>query len=427
MTRLMLALVTITALCALAEDAPPPAAAEGPKPKLLVLPFAALSGDVPQRTGLKAQGMLTTEFKSADAFVLLEAKKDKGADAAADALTQARAHVEQAKELRGKKKFRLADEALQKALASYKAAVTALPEVGELVDTYALASAVAYNTGRDEEGVKFLAQALALAPDRELPLAQSSALFTRVVADARKQLKEGPKGLLMLESSPSNAPVTLDGLALGATPLSVKDVPAGLHVWSARLPNGETVGGVVDVAVNKTTTVKGASASKDPESRLLVSLAQNRIDADALAAAKEQAKASEAEFVVFGALSKDGKGLALDTFLFATTSGEIRRLPRAQFDAELLSAGMEFYNIAGELSKKGAGVGESVRVPSSISTSPLVAAGPKVAEAKYGVVPGKEGALEALEGSEPVKEQTPAADGTRKPAEPKRRAPLKKQ
>lgn len=418
MTRLLIGLLTLVALSAFAQETP---AEPATKPKLSVMPFASLSGDVPTRAGAKAVGMLTTEFKSADSFALVEAKKEKANDAAEDALAQARKEVEAAKELRAKKKFRLADEALQRAITAYKSASTALPELGEVVDAWALLSAVQYNTGRDDEGLKSLNQALALAPDRELPLAQTSALFGRVVADARKAMKDGAKGSLMLESAPSNAPVMLDGLVLGATPLSVKDVPPGLHFWKVTLPSGEQVGGLVEVTAGKQATAKAASSSKDPESRLLSSLSQNKLDADLLAAAKEHAKAAEADLVVFGALSKEGKGLALDSFLFAASTGEMRRMGRAAFDTELLSAGMEFYNLAGELAKKGDKVGEPVKVPSSVSMT-LLAAGPaKVAEAKYGVVPGRETEGLVENPGEPAKEEP------RKPLEQKRRAPLKRQ
>ncbi|MFT3710855.1 MAG: PEGA domain-containing protein [Archangium sp.] len=409
------AVLALISLPAVAQE--PPAT----KPKLSVMPFAALTGDVPARAGAKAVGMLTTEFKSADSFTLVEAKREKAAAASDEALEKARKEVADAKELRGKKKFRLAEEALTRAIAAYKSAITVLPEVGEVVDAYALLAAVQYNTGRDEEGAKSLTQALTLAPERELPLAQTSALFGRVVADARKAIKDGAKGSLLVESSPSNAPVLLDGLALGATPLTVKDVPPGLHFWRVTLPSGELAGGVVEVAAGKQASAKGTSASKDPESRVLSSLSQNRVDADLVAAAKEHAKSAEAELVVFGALSKEGKGLVLDSFLFASASGEVRRLSRASFDTELLSAGMEFYNLAGELAKKGATVGEAVRVPSSVSQT-LVSGGiTKVAEAKYGVVPGSE-ALEGEGTGEPAKEE-----GPRKPLDGKRRGPLKRQ
>lgn len=411
MIRSSLVLALAVALPAVAQDTP--------KSKLSVMPFAALTGDVPARAGVKATGMLSQEFKSADSFTLVDVKRDTADDPATQALEEARKAVEEAKAQRAKKKFRLAGESLERAIAAYGKAASALPEVGELADAWALLSAVQYNTGRDDDGQLSLNRALALAPDRELPLAATSPLFAQVVEASRKHLKEGPRGTLLLESSPSNAPLTLDGLTLGATPLLVKDVPPGLHVWRAQLPTGEALGGVVEVQPGKQATVKSSGSSKDPQARLLTALALNKLDAEALSAAKEQAKDAGADFLVFGALSKDGNGLALDSFLLAAASGEVRRLPRARFDTELLSAGMEFYNLAGELTKKGKDVGVAVKVPSNVTTLPATAT--TTAEAKYGVVPGKELDVADIDTGGPTPTQP---TGPRQPLAPKRRVPL---
>jgi hypothetical protein len=92
MTRLFAALIICSALAASAEDAAPPAT----KPKLSVMPFAALTGDVPPRAGSKAVGMLTTEFKSADSFALVESKKDKATTGAEEQLEKAKKDVAKA-------------------------------------------------------------------------------------------------------------------------------------------------------------------------------------------------------------------------------------------------------------------------------------------------------------------------------------------
>lgn len=415
MLRLISALTSLLAVTAFAQE-------PAEKPKLSVVPFALLSADINPRASVKAVGMLSQEFKSAEKFELIEAKK-KEADAAAEALAEARKFVEEAKEFRGKKKFRLADESLSKALGLFQKNVAAITDIGEVVDAYALLSAVQFNTGRDDEGAKSLSTALGLAPDRDLPLAATSALFARVVTENRKTLKEGAKGQLVIESTPGNAAVLVDGLPLGSTPLTVNDVPAGLHYWRAALPNGELQGGTIEVVAGKQTLVRAVSASKDPESRLLAAVAQNKVDADALTAAKEFASSHQAELLIFGGLSaKAGKGLTLDSFVYAVASNEVRRLPRASFDAELLNAGMEFYNLAGEVAKKGGQTGEPVKVPASVSFD-LVGQTVKNAEVKYGFVPGKAAAADALDvDSTPAKD--PKDEGPRKPLGP--RAPLKK-
>ena len=86
MRRLTSALLLAAALPAFAQDA-------DSKPKLTVVPFALLSADVSPRASLKAVGMLSQEFKSAEKFDLVEAKKKETEVAFTEGLTQARKHV----------------------------------------------------------------------------------------------------------------------------------------------------------------------------------------------------------------------------------------------------------------------------------------------------------------------------------------------
>jgi hypothetical protein len=253
-------------------------------------------------------------------------------------------------------------------------------------------SAVQYNTGRDEEGARSLAVALALAPDRDLPLAATSPMFSRVVADAKKALMAQAKGTLLVESTPSGAAVTLDGVPLGSSPLQVKDVPPGQHVWRVSLPSGDATGGMVEIAAGKSAKVAGQTQAKDPETKMLSTLSQNKIDAEVLASAKSQAAEAGADALLFGGVIRDGKDLALDSFLFAVGSGEVRRLPRLNFDAELLSAGMAFLNLAAQIKSEGpTKIGQPVKLPAQV-TEVKLAGGTKVAEAKYGVQANKEAA-----------------------------------
>ncbi len=212
--------------------------------------------------------------------------------------------------------------------------------------------------------------------------------------------------------------MTVDGVTLGNAPLLVREVPPGQHYWRAQLPNGELVGGVIDVAAGKAAPLRAASQNKDPDSRLLSSLAQNKIDADALAAAKEAGKAAGADLVLFGAISQQGKGLALDLFAYSVASNDVRRLPRASFDTELLQAGMEFFNVASEMSK-GSNAGEAVKAPASVATG--LVAWAKQVDVRYGQAPGRDLAAEALENDSG---SSTGKDEPRKPLE--RRVPLKK-
>ncbi len=393
-------------------------AAEGGH-KLSLIPLASLSSEVPPRAGVKATGMLGTELKNAEGIVLLEAKRpgDKAKEAHQAGVEKARAKVEEAKAHRGKKKFRLAEEALTQALADYQANAAGVADIGELVDAHALLSAVRYNTGRDDEGLASLKTALGMAPARELPLAATSPLFSQLVQQTRKAVLAGPKGTLTVESTPPNGVVAVDGVALGATPLHVKDLPAGAHVWRVALATGEVVGGVVEVPAGKAVKVTAQSSAKDPEARILSALAQNKLDGELVAAAKEHAGQAKADLVMFGALTNDGGALALDAFLFAAPTGEVRRLSRARFDAELLSAGVEFFNLTTQVKDRGAKAGEAVKLPGAVAAALSPNKAVEVSFTKRATASMEPLAVEPAEGKE---EAAPRA-----PASPKR-APLKK-
>jgi hypothetical protein len=414
--RPVLALTVLASGLALGEE---PAPSNGPSHKVGVVSFAALSGEVPLRAGGQAAAMLTNELRNTESVQVVESKRPPPADPFHDALAQAKGLVDEGQAQRAHHKFRLAEDALQKAITAYRGAAAGLSDAAELQDAYALLSAVQFNTGQDDAAQKSLAQALTLAPSRDLPLAATSPLFARVVANARKDMDAAAKGSILVESSPAAAVASVDGVVLGATPLRVRDVPPGAHLWRVQLPSGEAAGGVVDVTAGKAARVSGQIAGGDPASHLLASLTQNTLDGAALAAAKEAAAALEAEWLVFGAISREGKDLALDAFLLDVSAGQLRRLPRANFDVELLSAGVELYNVAGEISRKGAQAGEPAHVPGRVAEA-RVSGPPRVAEAQYGASANR------VQGEPDAPPDTPTpTDGTRAPLS-KSRKPLKK-
>ncbi len=406
---LILPALVLLPLAASAQDAQ--------DPRVAVVPFAALSGDVPQRSGQKAAAMFSSELKSADGFALVDVRKQAAPDPHAEALEAARAAVKEAEGLRKTRKFSAAEAALTKALEHYKEGAAGLTEVGELQDAYVLLSAIQFNTGRDDEGHKSLDTALGLSPTRELPLAKTSPLFTRVVNDTRARLEKAPRGTLLVESTPAGAQVFVDGVALGNTPLQINDVPPGLHTWRVQLPTGESAGGVAQVTGAKQTKVHGEGKGQDPESRIVSALSQNKLDQVVVEAARQHATSVEADMLIFGALSRDGKGLALDSFVLEVSSGQLKRLPRSVFDAELLSAGMEFYNLVGKLASEGLKVGSDTRIPGPVSNE-LRSGSTRMVEVAYGKAPGADNAaaLDVIEATtkEPVKR------------EPLKRSPLKK-
>lgn len=416
-------LPAVLALLASAVAAAGTGASVAARPKLAVAPFASASPGVPARAGLKAQAMLLDELGRAAGFVPV-AVEPVAASPGATALEDARRAVAEAREFWTKKKVGRARESLARALEAYAAGAAALPSVDELADGHALAAAVAFAAGRDEDGRALLTRALALAPERDPPLAKTSASFTEEVAATRAALLAMPRGTLLITSTPANAPVTLDGRVLGATPLTVKDVPPGAHLWTAALSTGETVGGLAALAPAQTLRLDGRSPRAGELDRLLGALAGGRLDAAAVRDAQTLGRARGAQVVLVGALGASGAGLELHTFLVpvdaesASTGAPPRRLPRRSFDAELLSAGVELFSLAGDLAREGLQLGQPTSLPFALSTSGTGATSRAGTEVRY-TLPAT-GAATIPVGELPSEPAPP-------PSEPRRRVPLKVQ
>ena len=79
-------------------------------------------------------------------------------------------------------------------------------------------------------------------------------------------------------TTPLGAAVFVDGVSLGNTPLLVREVPPGLHWWKVQVPSADPQGGAVEVSSSRQAKVHAQMASTDPESKILATLAQNKID-----------------------------------------------------------------------------------------------------------------------------------------------------
>lgn len=376
------------------------ALAQGASRRVAVLPFQALSGEVPARSGPRVAARLASELKT-QKQVLAEPP----APPSNEALARARAAMKEAQALREAHDFAKADATLAQALEAYAAGATAL-EQGELADAYALRAAVRYATGRDDEAEQQLAQALMLSPGRALPLAATSPLFARTVERVRAELGKRPRGAVRISSVPPSVAVTLDGQSVGVAPVRVMGVPSGVHLWRAVPPSGEPVAGLVEVAGGKEAEATVLPPGEGPGAALALALANNRLEASALEAAGTLGQAAKADLVVFGAVSRAGAGLALDTFVLAPGTHKLRRLPRVSLDAELLDAGAPLQQLATLLATRGAEAGEAVTLPTAVATpAPLP---PAQTQSVY-----------------PVQaESSPAAEPEKPAAPPKDRRPL---
>jgi hypothetical protein len=375
-------------------------AQEAPR-RVAILPFQAISGDVPLRAGPRVTARLATEVRAFESLALVE---PPSTEPPPDALAQARAAVKEAEARRQKRDFTGADVSVGQALDAYATAAAPLSSRAEIADAYALRAAVRYAMGRDEEAARALASALALSPEHPPSLAATSPLFARTVERVRAALREQPRGSVRFASLPPGVAVTLDGHPVGSAPARMTAVPPGIHLWRAVLPSGETVGGLVEVVSGKEAEVMVRPVGEGPGAALALALAGNRLDAAAVDAAVAAGQALRAELVVLGAISRTDSGLALDAFILAPSSRALRRLPRIALDAELLEAGTPLRELSAALSFGGAQAGEAVSLP--VVPSPGAAPSPRPTQVAY---PAEEKPASAPKPPPPTPDRPPLA------------------
>ncbi|WP_240359046.1 PEGA domain-containing protein [Pyxidicoccus trucidator] len=391
-------------LLALLLGALPASAKPGTSVKVAVLPFQALSADVPARAGPRVTARLVSEVHATRGLALAEPPRATE-ESPPSPLATARAAVKEATTAREARDFARADAALGRALDAYAASAVDLTDASELADAHALHAAVRYATGRDEDAAASLAHAFAMAPGRPLPLAATSPLFAKTVERVRASHDSRPRGGVRFDSVPYGLPVTLDGQPVGTAPVRVTEVPPGVHLWRSVLPSGEAVGGVVEVVSDRQAVVTVRPAGTGPDATLARALASNRLDAAAVDAASALGRTAGADLVVFGTVAREGAGLALDAFVLAPGDKAPRRLPRLTVDAELLDAGTPLRTCVAALAARGVEAGVTESLP--VTPAPDEAFAPPPAQVAYPASTGRTPSADKPAG--PVPDRKPLA------------------
>jgi hypothetical protein len=341
------------------------AAAAQAEVKVAVVPFAPLTGDVPVKAGAKAAELLSSELKNAGPLAVAELSVEPN-EAAQKSLQAARDAVTEAQGLEKRRRFGAAAASYRKAIAAYDAAAPLVTDVAELSDAHLALGTVLYLTGDDAGGAKELWNAISLTPARSFPGEATSALFASTVKKIRERVLGGDRGALQITSFPPGVGVSLDGQDLGRTPLTIKDVPAGKHLWRVLLPSAEPTGGVLTVVGNQKQKVAATLTSNGPVSKLISALATNKLDDAALALATQVSAGSQADLLVFGALMARGQDLVMESFVFAPAKKAFVRLPQKTFDSEMISAGMEIFKVAGEIAARTEELGAPDKAPAKV-------------------------------------------------------------
>lgn len=406
MTRIAPTSLALAALClSLTAAAAAPA-------RVAIAPFSAASGDVPVGAGTKLAALLAAQLESLE--TVAPSALPAEADAAAEqALGAAREAMAEGQGLARNRKHSLAAAAYRRAAAAFETAAPILEGSAELADAHAALAAELYLIADDAGGERELERAVSLAPARALPGETTSPLFAALVRRAREAMASRGRSRVRFDSVPDRARVQLDGAEAGRTPLEVRDVPAGEHLFRILLPAGPPAGGVLRLTGARPERAAASLGGSAPQAKLGAALSKGVLDAPALAAARQVASEAKADHLVLGCLLARDSELSLESFLYSSARGEVVRLPAQRFDPELLSAGTALFKVAGEVGARVERFGDPEPLPAPIFRAPALAPA-DLAEVAYG----------ALAAGEPSDRPAPPR-GPRRPIDPKKAGALK--
>ncbi len=367
------------ALAARAQQAP---AAGSSQQSLLVLPFAPLNGQVPERAGLYVANQVAREVGNIGTIQssVLNVDPDEAGDGA---LSAARNAVSEAQKMVAQRRFGAAADSWKRAIEKFDEAAGRLVDVAELSDAHVEYAVVLYAIGRDEEGAKELANAISLTPFRTFAREGTSPLFSATVKRIRDQVLDpkAKRAAILFESRPSGAKVLLDGEVVAdgeagwRTPYTYKELPPGKHHWRMLFSSSEPAGGVLFLERGATITVKSGLVGKGEVARINSILISNKVTPEVVDAVRSLAEREKSELVLFGALyayeELQQPTLSFDAYVYSTKTNAVARLKRKTFDQELIGAGMAMYEVATELSSKLEEFGKGETLPSTINGSML--------------------------------------------------------
>ncbi len=389
---------------------PSPAAAE--PAKVAIAPFAAATGDVPVGAGAKLSALLAAQLDGLDTVspTALPAEADAAAERS---LIAAREAVAEAQDLARHRQHSRAAAAYRRAIAAFEAAASALESSAELADAHAALAAELFLTADDAGGERELHSAVALAPKRAFAGEATSPLFAALVQRAREASARTERSRARFDSVPDRARVQLDGAEAGRTPLEVRDVPPGDHLFRILLPSSPPLGGVLHLDGARPARAEASLGGSAPQAQLAAALAKGTLDAPALALARQVAAGAGADYLVLGALVAQGSELWLQSFLFSASSGGAVRLPGQRFDLELLSAGTALFKVAAEVPARVSRFGDAEPLPAALFPSPAPAPA-ELSEVTYAT----------LAAPEPREHPAPSR-GPRRPIDPKKAGALR--
>ena len=408
--RLVGAAVAVTAVLSLAAT----------PPRVTLAPLALLTrwvhgNELAENELAEVEKLLTTELSRNAKLTYVPFDDELRAPFA-----RAQEALASAQQLRAKGDLERAAAAAQRALTAYAQLLPQLPNFEELADAHELAAAIAFQLGKDEEALPLLHTAIVLNAGRTSALAESSPLFRAAIAATTAELRAKPPGRMSFTCTSGIVPLTVDGRAVGATPLIVDGATPGRHLFRAGLAASTSTAGFITVDSDKQLDVDACPSATGAAPRLVAALRNGSLDEATVRAAKEFAASRNLDAVFVGGLGRRGSKLILSVNLIPAGDGPPRNVLAVALDKELISAGQAINRAVANIDPE---AGTSLTLPAPLCRGCDAEAAPPAPQ-KVSLPLAVPASPTAAPASSPAAPPTPAT----KPAEretPRRRAPLR--
>lgn len=341
------------------------------KPKVLLIPYQPIARQASPELAAQVTKALATEFGAADSFVLEVYESGEVTVEVADPARQANMNVgkpELAKALKDiksadsllkKYRFDQAIEFYQKGLDLLVEAAPAIEDVKPIALAYVSLGVAAFRRGKEDLADQALAQAAVLAPDLQLDPREYPPLLLNRYEQLYKKSLGKPRGSISVDVGVAGAEVFFDGRSVGATPVTLKNVPPGRHFVRVVKEGAGVVGRRVEVESGKVAELRadlggGAAKASGGISRsgfvaVAAAVAGNRVDVVVTEAVQNIGKERKADYVLFGGLRKGETSIPVATYLVNVATGALIRLMDIDIDLDMLSVSIEAFKLTEDL------------------------------------------------------------------------------
>lgn len=272
------------------------------------------------------------------------------------------------------------------AAARYEQNYVELVDFTKLVDVYAQAATAALLQRNEGAARDWVAKALTLQPTFVVDARKSNKQLQTMVTASRQQLAGRDPTEVSVECNQPDCDAYVDGVKIGATPATVKDLFPGIHYIQARKSGAKPWGMTVNAKGKPIAVTAKLELEEDPANQigLQVDPADMKAFADSGKFSEKVFKNSIALFtrqirashLLYGVVARSTRGLELHLFLVNGALRKVCALEKVEYNSNLSDLQMKTLDAEGRVRTAlgGCPAGSEVRDVPEVYARPAVSA-----------------------------------------------------